>query len=225
MVGIMSRCKKCNIEVLDDSIECPLCNNVLDTDEIPGVNTYPDISSKIRKNHMFVNTFIFIAIVVELGLIVTNYITFNGIYWSAICGGAMVYLCFTLKYTIFHNSGHMAKIILQTIGAMALTILIDYVVGYRGWSVNYVIPAAIMLIDLAIVVLMIVNSLNWQSYIIFQIFMVGASIISVVLIYFDIINKPLVALIAGAVSIAILLGTVLLGDRRAINEINRRFRI
>ena len=37
----MSKCKNCNVEILDDSQICPLCHSVLEEGE-EGRNTYPD---------------------------------------------------------------------------------------------------------------------------------------------------------------------------------------
>ena len=37
----MSKCKNCNVEILDDSQICPLCHSVLEEGE-EGHNTYPD---------------------------------------------------------------------------------------------------------------------------------------------------------------------------------------
>ena len=36
----MSKCKNCNVEILDDSQICPLCHSVLEEGE-EGRNTYP----------------------------------------------------------------------------------------------------------------------------------------------------------------------------------------
>ena len=44
----MSRCKNCNIEVLDETERCPLCGSVLEqTVEVE--NMYPDVRIRSRK--------------------------------------------------------------------------------------------------------------------------------------------------------------------------------
>lgn len=229
----MSRCKRCNIEILDNTTVCPLCNHVLEAnneDNLVGVwdkvpNPYPDVAPAMKKVNFVVKCFFFLSLVVEALLVLINYLTFNGVYWSVICGGAFLYLCFTLRYAILHNSGRMNKITVLTIGAIVLTILIDYTLGYRGWSVNFAIPCGIMLIDLAILILMIVNSINWQSYLLFQVFMIFISFVAVLLTFFHVVTFALLTIIACVVTVLLFVGTLIFGDRRAITELNRRFRI
>ena len=51
-----------------------------------------------------------------------------------------------------------------TLIAILMVVAIDFVVGYRGWSVNYALPSAILLVDAGILILMCINRRNWQSY-------------------------------------------------------------
>lgn len=60
----MSKCRQCNIEVLDETERCPLCNTVLDeTEEME--NMYPDIRVKTRKLVFFSRVYLFLAVVIE----------------------------------------------------------------------------------------------------------------------------------------------------------------
>ena len=104
-------------------------------------------------------------------------------------------------------------------------ILIDWALGYNGWSFNYVLPSGIILLDVAIVVLMIVNSRNWQSYIMWQIFMILCSFVPIILYLTGIIYVPYLALAALGTSVFLFLGTLIIGDRRARVELKRRFHI
>ncbi|MFR5116620.1 MAG: DUF6320 domain-containing protein [Eubacterium sp.] len=47
-----------------------------------------------------------------------------------------------------------------------------FLTGFSGWSVNYVLPSAFILIDVTVIILMIVNSRNWQSYIPMQLLII-----------------------------------------------------
>jgi len=104
-------------------------------------------------------------------------------------------------------------------------IAIDFVNGYRGWSVRYVFPAAIILVDAGILILMCVNRRNWQSYIMWQIFMILCSVVPLVLYAVGIVTAPILALLAFAFSTALFLGTLIIGDRRARTELRRRFHV
>lgn len=58
---------------------------------------------------------------------------------------------------------------IETLGMQALLLVTDHVLGYQGWSVNYAIPSTILFADIAIVFLILVNRMNWQSYFMYQI--------------------------------------------------------
>lgn len=259
---IMSRCHRCNVNILDDSMVCPLCNGVLDfseskrspesnkvqdntsdekvqedseydenyePDDIDAYNScsvmYPDVEPAMKKIKFVIKLLIFISFIVECVLMLINYLTYDGFKWSIICGAAMVYMCFTVAYSFQHNTGHRSKMLFQALGAMALAVIIDFIIGYSGWSLNYAIPSAIMLLDVAILILMMVNSGNWQSYIILQITMLAISIIFMILVFADIISYPVLTIIATAFSGIILAGTLVFGDKKAVNELFRRFRV
>ena len=112
-----------------------------------------------------------------------------------------------------------------TVIAVIMLVAIDFFVGYDGWSVNYVLPSGILLIDAGILVLMVINRKNWQSYLMLQIFMVICSSVAVVMNVFQIITEPIVSIIALNVSVILLLGTVIVGGRRSRVELKRRFHI
>ena len=218
---------------------CPLCNGVLDMDkdfqpskdqaDLESYESrslmYPDVAPTMRRIKFILKLFVFISIIVEAILILINYLTYNGLKWSLICGAAMVYMCFTLNYSFKHNKSHRNKMIVQAIGAMILAVLIDVVLGYTGWSVDYAIPSAIMLLDGAILVLMFVNFSDWQNYIIVQFGMLVISIVFFILTFVGVVKHPLLTIIAFGVSVLLLLGTLLFGDKKAINEVTRRFRV
>ena len=146
-------------------------------------------------------------------------------FWSAIPGLAMLYGYLVLRYAILGKSGYKGKIIVLTLIAILIVVAIDFVVGYRGWSVNYALPSAILLVDAGILILMCINRRNWQSYMMWQIFMILCSVVPLVLYAVGIVTAPLFALLAFAFSAALFLGTLIIGDRRARTELRRRFHV
>ena len=137
----------------------------------------------------------------------------------------MLYGYLVLRYAILGKSGYKGKIIVLTLIAILMVVAIDFVVGYRGWSVNYALPSAILLVDAGILILMCINRRNWQSYMMWQIFMILCSIVPVILIFTGIVTAQLFALIAFAFSLFLFLGTLIIGDRRARVELKRRFHV
>ena len=220
----MSRCKQCNVEILDETERCPLCHSVLEkTVEVE--NMYPNVRTMTRRLALLSRIYLFVAILVEALLIYLNVLSDSEMFWSAIPGLAMLYGYLVLRYAILGKSGYKGKIIVLTLIAILMVVAIDFVVGYRGWSVNYALPSAILLVDAGILSLMCINRRNWQSYMMWQIFMILCSVVPLVLYAVGIVTAPILALLAFAFSAALFLGTLIIGDRRARTELRRRFHV
>ena len=220
----MSRCKQCNVEILDETERCPLCHSVLEkTVEVE--NMYPNVRTMTRGLALLSRIYLFVAILVEALLIYLNVLSDSEMFWSAIPGLAMLYGYLVLRYAILGKSGYKGKIIVLTLIAILMVVAIDFVVGYRGWSVNYALPSAILLVDAGILILMCINRRNWQSYMMWQIFMILCSVVPLVLYAVGIVTAPILALLAFAFSTALFLGTLIIGDRRARTELRRRFHV
>lgn len=220
----MSKCRQCNIEVLDEAQHCPLCQSALEhTTEME--NMYPDIRMRTRKLVMFSRIYLFLVIVAEMVLVDISLI----LNWSSIVyiisGMAFFYGYMVICYAILGRSGYIAKTVVLIVIAIAMLVAVDFFAGYNGWSINYVLPSGILLIDVGILVFIIINRKNWQSYIMLEIFMVLCSGAVVALYVFGVVTNPTVSVVAFNVSIVLFLGTVIIGGRRAKVELKRRFHI
>lgn len=224
MVFIMSRCNKCNIEVLDETERCPLCNCVLEqTVEVE--NMYPNVRLKARKMMLFGRIYLFLAILTEALLLYFNYVTAPKMWWSVITGMIFLYGYLLIRFAILGKTGYRIKIVVLMMIMILMMVAIDFVVGYHGWSLNYVLPSGILAVDVGILLLMLINRRNWQSYMMLQIFMMVCSVVPVIFAAVGIVTAPLLSQIALAFSVFLFLGTVIIGDRRARTELRRRFHV
>lgn len=224
MVFIMSRCNKCNIEVLDETERCPLCNCVLEqTVEVE--NMYPNVRLKARKMMLFGRIYLFLAILTEALLLYINYVTAPKMWWSVITGMIFLYGYLLIRFAILGKTGYRIKIVVLMMIMILMMVAIDFVVGYHGWSLNYVLPSGIIAVDVGILLLMLINRRNWQSYMMLQIFMMVCSVVPVIFAAVGLVTAPLLSQIALAFSVFLFLGTVIIGDRRARTELRRRFHV
>ena len=220
----MSKCRQCNIEVLDETQRCPLCGSVLEpTVEVE--NMYPNIRLKSRKLVFISRLYLFCAIAIEIFLINLCMLSDVQSLVYIISGLVLLFGYIVIRYAILGTSGYIAKTVVLTIIAVIMLVAIDFSVGYNGWSVNYAFPAGILLIDAGTLVLMAVNNKNWQSYIMLQIFMVLCSIMAIILNFVHIVTNPIVSIVALNGSVILLLGTIIIGGRRSRVELKRRFHI
>lgn len=214
----------CKVEISDDSRVCPLCRSVL-ADGEPGEASYPDARIITRKLKLFTNILLFGVIVACAVTGYINYCTYNGVWWSVIVGAGLFYLFLIIRMDILGSQGYIFKTVLTMLTGICYIILIDFVAGYRGWSVNFVVPGVIMLMDVGVIVLMIVNMRNWQSYLLFQIFLILCSLIPLILIAVHVVTAPGLSEVAFGCTVLLFIGTLIIGDRRARVELKRRFHV
>lgn len=210
--------------MLDETQRCPLCGSVLEpTVEVE--NMYPNIRLKSRKLVFISRLYLFCAIAIEIFLVNLCMLSEVQSLVYIISGLILLFGYIVIRYAILGTSGYIAKTVVLTIIAVIMLVAIDFSVGYNGWSVNYAFPAGILLIDTGTLVLMAVNNKNWQSYLMLQIFMVLCSIVAIILNLVHIVTNPIVSIVALNVSVILLLGTIIIGGRRARVELKRRFHI
>lgn len=221
---IMSKCKICKVEILDKTDKCPLCNNVLEWDGDEKEDLYPN-ARVVRKKYQFLeNVFLFASIVLWIVLFSIDYITDPNNLWSFTVGLVIIFANVVLRLTILGKSSYMAKIIWTIIIAMAFLIEADFLTGNRGWGVNFAMPTALLIWDIAIIILMLfVNKRNWQSYIIDQLTALVACVVMLILMLMKVITFPYYALGVQAITVLLFIGTLILGDYKAREELKRRF--
>lgn len=221
----MSKCQYCKVEIVDNADRCPLCQCVLESVEHSNEPMYPNARVVVKKFRFLENLVLFLSIVAACILVAINVMTDLHFLWSLIVVMGLVYGNVVLRLAIIGRSGYLFKSICLVLMTIFMLIGIDYLTGDRGWALNYAVPAGILFLDVGILVLMIVNHRNWQSYMLLQIFVIILSFIPLLLFWVGIVKTPNMAVIAMAASVFLFLGTLILGDQRARTELKRRFHI
>ena len=220
----MSKCKQCNIEILEPTERCPLCNAVLEkTDDLEPM--YPDIHQKARKFTMTLRIYSFAAITIELILLTLAHFDMINYLTAVIPALFLFYIYMVLRFAVIGKSGHRAKVLVLTMLAVAILVALDYIIGFVGWSLTYALPCAVIAIDVGIVVMIFINKRNWQSYIMPEIFMLLVCLAGIILLALGVITNSIALVIALDCSILLFIGTVIIGGRRARMELKRRFHI
>ena len=220
----MAKCSNCNIEILDETEYCPLCRSVL-TQSSAMENMYPDVRLVMRRKLFLSRIYLFCGIIAEIVLVLINVLTNSIMWWSAIAALGIIYGYMVLRYAIIGEAGYRSKVILLSIIGIISVISIDFIIGFRGWSVDYVLPGMILTMDAGIGVCMIVNFRNWQSYIMLQLFVALCSLLPMLLNLFGLERNSFVAFAPFAASLLLFTGTMILGGQRATTELKRRFHV
>lgn len=222
----MSRCKICKVDILDKTDKCPLCNHVLEWDGSEKEDLYPNARVQRRKYQFLENIFLFASIALWIVLFVIDYTSDPAFLWSFTAGLIIIFANVVLRLTILGKSSYMAKIIWTILIGMAFLIEADVLTGYHGWGFNFAMPTALLLWDIAIIILMLfVNRRSWHIYIMDQLTALVAGVVMLVLMLCDIITFPYYAFGVQIFTILMFVGTLIIGDRKAREELKRRFHV
>jgi hypothetical protein len=198
---------------------------VLEPDDNAVESMYPNARVAVKKFRFVGNIILFLSILTETVIIGINVMYDLGYWWCLVAGLVLIYVNVAIRLALIGSAGYRFKVVSLVIFANIVLFGIDYLTGFNGWSLNYVLPSGILLLDVCILIVMAVNFRNWQSYMMQQLLVIIISVIPVALLVAGIVNVPYFAIAAMAVSVFIFLGTLIIGDDRARTELKRRFHI
>lgn len=221
----MIKCKQCNVTISDNTAVCPLCQCVVSGEREAAINEYPDVWLKQRRIKHFCNLILVAVLIAGVALAVVNLACHHESWWCLIPIAAMTYTYVVFRLIFVSRKGYRWKTFVPIVLALILMLIIDIETGFHGWSLNYVFPSGILVTDLIIIILMLTNLKNWQSYMVMEIVTVAVSLIPMLLWITGLITNPVLGIIALAVSASLFVAAFILGDRTARGELKRRFHI
>lgn len=225
MVNMMKHCDNCKLDIRDETLVCPLCAGPLcalnDTSYPPA---YPRAMNKKRKYNLVKRILIFTSIVTSLVCIIVNIMVPTSVWWSLIAILVICYAWAVVPHALRRGGNLAGKVLMQVICVSALVVLIDMLLGWHAWSINYVIPVLISSAIAAVGVIIICYRTNWAGYVMYQTVLALFSFVPLVLCFTGLMKSFLFAIITSGFGICALVATIVFGDKSIKNEFKRRFR-
>lgn len=223
----MKYCKRCGVEVVGEREVCPLCSSVLHVDEKPArqEDSFPDIAAKRKVRRKVFWICAYICVLIEALLLGLNRIFSPEVRWSLISGVAEAYVLLSLWQMLSRRRGHITKLYFQAAAVFLLLLGIDYSLGFHGWSVKYGFPCVLLGFAAIILLCMIINFANWQNYLTMQVFM---GIFSLAFLIYSFRGKNgnlILACVVFGIYLTLWVMTMIIGGRKAENEIRRKFHL
>ena len=155
----MSECVKCGIKINTRGNYCPLCHAKIDACANP---IYPKIQT--TSTWVFIKRILLFGVVlISLVVGLVNYLLTPSTLWSGfvIAGLVSMYLIF-----LGIMKGH--KRILSMMFSMCfliimITIFWDRLIGFKGWSINYVLPSLAISYGLFLLVLRFISHFSIED--------------------------------------------------------------
>lgn len=183
---------------------------------------YPKIRN-VRKDNIAIKVMIIISFIAILACLITNICTSTKYMWSFIVIIGIIYTWVTVMYSIHRNVNIASNVMVQLIAISILTVCIDYIIGYDGWSINLAIPIIIMVANTTMFILTI-SSFHKYKYAVYQLIIFVLSVIPLgILVLTDkIITEPLFTVIASSIAVFTFIFSLILCGKNIIEELDRR---
>ena len=218
----MKYCSKCQMKVQNQLNNCPLCGQSLESVEFEIERDYPEQFAKKRR-------FSIRKFIIFLAMMIISFSFISGIFqdfqwnWVFIITAATLYLTISaiLGSRVKRNIG--PNILTQVIGISALSIIIDYFLGYSGWSLEIIFPLGLMAGTTIITVMILLNSKRFTDLVIYQLMFGLMGIVILAMIYFQVILFRQIAIIGSYYTIITCVGLFFFADRQMIHELKKKF--
>lgn len=218
----MKYCSKCQMKVQNQLNNCPLCGQSLESVEFEIERDYPEQFTKKRR-------FSIRKFIIFLAMVIISFSFISGIFQDFQWNWVLIITASTLYVTISAILGSRVKrnigpnILTQVIGISALSIIIDYFLGYSGWSLDIIFPLDLMAGTTIITVMILLNPKRFTDLVIYQLMFGLMGIVILAMIYFQVIIFRQIAIIGSYYTIITCVGLFFFADRQMIHELKKKF--
>lgn len=134
----MRHCPECHVEVKGNWKECPLCHTPLEGEKAVS-SPYPDVPLRFdrKKGQKILVSASFFIILASFPV---------GLFWRGQFGGLQgalfgIMTMWLVVLVLIRKRRNMAKsIVYLSVSLSLITLYLDYLVGWSGWSLTYAIP-------------------------------------------------------------------------------------
>lgn len=221
----MQHCTHCNVEILETRTTCPLCGNKLPAPkEKESVVSFPQIPSYL-KSHMTLRILLFVSIVMVVLSFTIYFIFPTELNWPLLLLLGLLSIWLDMIFLVQKRFHIPKKIVWQVAIISLLSVFWDWNTGWRGWSLNYVIPLLCITALLLMYSIAVIMKLGNRDYITYAFMSALFGFIPILFLLFDWVTVEYPSIISIAVSFIFLSAIFILQGNSIKTEIEKRFHI
>lgn len=219
----MQYCRKCRVNVEGRKERCPLCQGELTGEQEPEM--FPEYDEPKFGNNFLVKLISFIAIASAVVCAATDYMLTDGFTWSIISVAGIICAWLTTVVGITYRRRILKNITWQLFLITALSVLWDRFTGWRGWSLDFVLPCACICSMISVFIIAKVLKMNSGEYILYQIIGGFYGLLPLICMAAGMVNIRYPSVICTGISVIIIAALFLFRGRSTKAEIERRFHL
>lgn len=220
----MKYCNRCRVVIENNLINCPLCKQkLLKRNETPE-NDFPiqkapkeDTGKRIMK----LLVFIFIALI---GANVVLNLSFSfKLIWAPYSIVALFYAYLLIRAAMksYKNIGTIVMLNVSMLSIISL--ILDIILGFTRWSLNYAIPIIILAGTIALVIFTCIRPTRFLAYFIYMLMIALFGLTMLILLWARLVTVKAPSIITAFVSLMVIIGMFIFGDKKTENEFVKRF--
>jgi hypothetical protein len=101
--------------------------------------------------------------------------------------------------------------------------ILDMLLGYTGWSINYLIPLIILAGIIALVIFVLLKPTYFLTYFIYMLIIAIFGVTLLIFLWTDFVTVKTPSIITAFISFLVIIGMFMFGDKTAKNEFIKRF--
>ena len=218
-------------KIPDDSIQRNF-RRMLSEEEIPHrelKNDFPGCGEQQRlerkENQRIVQTFSFLCLAVAVICGMINIMTAGTLNWSwfagagCVCAWLVVMVAYSKRRNILKNE------IWQLLHISVIAILWDRFTGWRGWSVDFILPFGVLAVQFSVPVIARVNRLKREEYLFYLVQACIAGLIPMILAWTGVVKFVYPSVICAGISILTLAALFIFCKKDTLREFHKKLRM
>ena len=218
-------------KIPDDSIQRNF-RRMLSEEEIPHrelKNDFPGCGEQQRlerkENQRIVQTFSFLCLAVAVICGMINIMTAGTLNWSwfagagCVCAWLVVMVAYSKRRNILKNE------IWQLLLISVIAILWDRFTGWRGWSVDFILPFGVLSVQFSVPVIARVNRLKREEYLFYLAQACIAGLIPMILAWTGVVKFVYPSVICAGISILTLAALFIFCKKDTLREFHKKLRM
>ncbi len=188
------------------------------------MNLYPNIIN-VKTSDVVINILSMISEVVCVLSVILNAVFTPNFKWSFIVILGIVYSWITVMYSIKKTVNIASHVLLQTFVDSIVVILLDIIIGYKGWAIAIAWPIIICTENITMLVLTIVTRKKYFKYAIYQIMLFALNTFLIIVIAINIPHKVWPIYLTTITSVITLVLAIELCGKELKEELKRFFHV
>ena len=220
-------CKSCGASISGNKSCCPLCQQPLSGEPDEKSEIFPNIKLKDYNKGFLVRVASFIAIagaVTDIGVYSTVHTAGGVRWWVFVLAG--IFCCWVSAVTAIIKRRNIFKnISWQLIIITGFAVLWDVFTGWRGWSIDYVIPCCCMASMAIMYILSKILKTEVRACMIYLLWDMVYGIVPIIFIFCGILRVTFPSIACVALSVISISAIILFQGKSIFDELSRRFHL